>query len=286
MVIINEDITARFRRHLENREFSPATITKHMRNLRILTDYAGNQVEDKKHLNGFRDDFRRKDYSSGTINSILGTVNKLFRFMKEKGLCAEAWRLRCEKVQRQLFAPSKKALTREEYERMVRAAYRCGKKRLAALLQTICATGIRVSELSAITVESLGEGEAVIFNKGKERIIPLPPDLVKMLRCYCAEAGVDSGPIFVSRRGNPLDRSNIWLEMKQIAQEAEVPPEKVFPHNLRRLFARTYYDHTKSLARLADLLGHSSVDTTRIYTAASSGAERKKMNELRLVLRP
>ena len=284
MITIGKDIYAQFKGHLEELELSPATIMKHMRNLQIFAQYAGGVIKDKTQLNGFRDYLRKKKYASGTINSILGTVNKILAFMKEKNLCAESWHLRGEKVQRTLFLSSQKELTIEEYKRLVKTARQCGDYCLAMLLQTICATGIRVSELKAITVESLAPGQAVVRNKGKERIILLPAKLVKALRRYCRERNITAESIFVTKTGRPQDRSNIWRKMKKLAGKAHVAAEKVFPHNLRHLFARMYYDATHDIARLADLLGHSSVDTTRIYTATSSREERDQMNRLPLVL--
>ena len=291
MIAFTQNIIEQFKGHLEELELSPATIMKHMRNLQIFAQYAGETIRDKAHLNGFRDYLRKKKYASGTINSILGTVNKTLAFMKEKNLCAESWHLRGEKVQRTLFLSSQKELTIEEYKRLVKTARQCGDYCLAMLLQTICATGIRVSELKAITVESLAPGQAVVRNKGKERIILIPAKLVKALRryCkalrrYCREHSITTGSIFVTRSGRPLDRSNIWRKMKKLAVRAKVAVEKVFPHNLRHLFARMYYNATHDIARLADLLGHSSVDTTRIYTATSSREERDQMNRLPLVL--
>ena len=284
MITIGKDIYAQFKGHLEELELSPATIMKHMRNLQIFAQYAGGVIKDKTQLNGFRDYLRKKKYASGTINSILGTVNKILAFMKKKNLCAESWHLRGEKVQRTLFLSSQKELTIEEYKRLVKTARQCGDYCLAMLLQTICATGIRVSELKAITVESLAPGQAVVRNKGKERIILLPAKLVKALRRYCRERNITADSIFVTKTGRPQDRSNIWRKMKKLAGKAHVAAEKVFPHNLRHLFARMYYDATHDIARLADLLGHSSVDTTRIYTATSSREERDQMNRLPLVL--
>lgn len=284
MVTIGQEIYAQFKGHLEELDLNPATIMKHMRNLQIFAQYAGETIRDKAHLNGLRDFLRGKKYASGTINSILGTVNKMLAFMKEKNLCAESWHLRGEKVQRTVFLSSRKELTIEEYRCLVKTARQCGDHCLAMLLQTICATGIRVSELKAITVESLAPGQAVVRNKGKERIILLPAKLIKALRRYCREHHITTGSIFVTRSGKPLDRSNIWRKMKKLAEKAHVAAEKVFPHNLRHLFARMYYDATHDIARLADLLGHSSVDTTRIYTATSSREERDQMDRLPLVL--
>ena len=284
MISIGKDIIAQFKGHLEELELSPATIRKHMSNLQILTQYAGDAIQDKSHLNGFREYLRKAEYASGTINSIIVTVNKMLAYMKEKGFCEEAWHLRGEKVQRRTFLLAQKELSLEEYRQLVRTALSSGNHRLAMLLQTICSTGIRISELKAITVESLSDGHAVVRNKGKERIILIPNGLAKSLLRYCREKNITEGAIFITRSGKPLDRSNVWRMMKKLAEKAGVAPEKVFPHNLRHLFAVTYYNETRDIARLADLLGHSNVNTTRIYTANSSRVERGVINRLQLTV--
>ena len=287
MVSIGPDVQKSFINHLKDHEYSPATIARHMQNLQILNQYAKDgYIRDKDHLNGFRAFLRdTQKYATGTINSILITVNKLFTYMREENLCEETWHLRGEKVQKRRFIPEEKELTREEYERLVSTAHERGNTRLAMLIQTICATGIRISELAAITVECLAVGRAVVRNKGKERSIIISQDLEKGLRQYCAKRKILSGPIFITRTGRPLDRSNIWRMLKKLAKIAKVNAEKVFPHNLRHLFARIYYDKTHDISRLADLLGHSSIETTRIYVAVSSKTERTQVNALHLFLR-
>lgn len=283
MVNIGTDVKSRFLNYLAEQEYSAATIQKYGRNLDILTDYAGDFLEDKAHLNGFRQYLHEHGFSSGTINSIIGTVNKMFEYLKSTGEVESAWRMRYEKIQRRNFISSDNELTQEEYERMVRQAQAIGNTRLALLLQTICGLGIRVSEVQAITAESLEEGQAIIRNKRKERKILIPQLLVKKLKAYCASRNITSGPIFITRTGKPLDRSNIWRMMKRIGEAAKVAANKVFPHNLRHLFARTYYKARNDIVALAAILGHSSVDTTRIYTANSGQEEREHMNRLNLV---
>ena len=167
---------------------------------------------------------------------------------------------------------------------MVRAARDNGNERLALMVQTLCALGLRVSELKAITVESLERGEATIQNKGKLRTILVPHALAKKLADYCERRGIVSGSVFVTRTGKPLDRSNVWKMLKKLAEAAKVLAKKVFPHNLRHLFARTHYAKFKDIVRLADILGHSSIETTRIYTARSGKEERRQLGQLRLIL--
>ena len=176
-----------------------------------------------------------------------------------------------------------KELTADEYGRMVKSAEEKGDTRLSMILQTLGGTGIRVSELKAITLESVNEGKVLIRNKRKERVILIPDKLARALRSYCAEKGIVSGLIFITRTGKAMDRSNIWRMIKKIGIAAGVAAKKVFPHNLRHLFARTYYQIHHDLGGLASILGHSSVDTTRIYTADSGERERMKMDALGLV---
>ena len=188
------------------------------------------------------------------------------------------------KIQKCLFAKPEKELTQEEYWRLIKAAEEKDNHRLAMLLQTICATGIRVSEVRHITVEAVGIGQANVDCKGKNRVVFLPKVLCRALQRYCRKHGIDSGPVFKTAGGKPLDRTNIWRDMKALCNRAGVEPGKVFPHNLRHLFARTYYKLEKDLSRLADLLGHSSVTTTRIYTMESGKSHIRQLERIGLVL--
>ena len=278
MLALNDKTIGEFRRWLEEQEYSRATVSKYLHDVRALADYAGGEIADKNHLNGFRRYLEAENYSPGSINSMLGAVNCFLTFLG----CD--WRLHYVKVQRKTFLPESRELTQREYERMAQTAEALGDGRLAMLLQTLCALGIRVSELRAVTVECLQSGEAVIQNKGKLRPILIPKGLAQKLRAYCRKRGVEHGPIFVTRTGKPLDRSNIWKMLKRLAALAKVAAEKVFPHNLRHLFARTYYQKFKDVVRLADILGHSSIETTRIYTARSGHEERRQLDQLRLIL--
>ena len=187
-------------------------------------------------------------------------------------------------MQRQIFCNEEKELTKAEYERLCRTAEKKHNERLCLILQTICGTGIRVSELQFITVEAVRKGEATVSLKGKTRSVFIVRDLQKKLLRYVSEQKITTGAVLVTRTGKPINRTNIWREMKNLCLDAEVDPEKVFPHNLRHLFARVFYGIEKDISRLADLLGHSSIETTRIYIISSGSEHRRLMETMRLVI--
>ena len=223
-------------------------------------------------------------HASATVNSMLAAVNGFLSWM--------GWRecaVRLLKIQKSLFCDESRELTRAEYARLVRAAERKKNQRLSLIIQTICATGIRVSELRFITVGAVAAGRAEIVNKGKRRIVFLPAKLRRLLRNYLRAQKITAGTedvcraVFVTRTGRPLDRSNIWRDMKRLCESAGVESSKVFPHNLRHLFARTYYAIERDLSRLADILGHSSVNTTRIYTVESGSIHARQLERMGLV---
>jgi site-specific recombinase XerD len=278
MLTITEAAITAFIASLIEREYSPATVAKYAHDARLLLAYAPAGIADKTALVGFRAWLEEKGYSGASINSMLGAVNLFLAFL------GSDWRLKYVRVQRKTFLSADRELSQAEYERMVRAADAKGDERLALLTQTLCALGLRVSELRAVTVESLKTGEAHIQNKGKLRTILLPDALCRKLAAYCKRRGIVSGSVFVTRTGRPLDRSNVWKMLKKLAQAAKVLAKKVFPHNLRHLFARTHYAKFKDIVRLADILGHSSIETTRIYTVRSGQEERRQLGQLRLVL--
>ena len=218
-------------------------------------------------------------YAVSSVNSMLAALN---RFFKEQGWydCL----VKLVRVQREAFRSQEKELSREEYFHLVDAAERLGKKRLSYLMQTLCATGIRISELPFITVEAAKRGSAVVRLKGKTRTVLLPPALCESLLGYAVQKGIRTGSIFVTRSGRPMDRSNILHEMKKLSAEAGVEKGKIFPHNLRHLFACTYYEMEKDITHLADLLGHSSINTTRIYTMSSGKEQARQIERLGLLL--
>ena len=214
-----------------------------------------------------------------SVNSMIASLNSLFSFLGWYEL-----RVKSLKVQQQVFCPEEKELTKAEYERLCRTAERKQNERLYLILQTICGTGIRVSELQFITVEAVRKGEATVSLKGKTRSIFIVRDLQKKLLRYISEQKIATGTIFVTRTGKPISRTNIWREMKSLCIEAEVNPEKVFPHNLRHLFARVFYGIEKDIAKLADILGHSSINTTRIYIISTGTEHRQRMERMRLII--
>ena len=277
MVIIDKETQNRFISIMRENQLAEGTIQRYLYSLSLLMAYAGNCLNDISHFCGFKGYLIEHGLSIPTMNGIIGNVNKFMKFLNVD------WRIRRDKIQRQAFLPPDKELTADEYHKMLDEAMKRGNKRLAMILETLCGTGIRVSELQFITVESLSIGRAEVLNKGKARTILISPSLVKNLTQYCVDKDIISGPIFVTRTGKPLDRSNIWKMLKRLGKLAGVVVGKVFPHNLRHLFARTYYKMTHDLARLADILGHSSVNTTRIYTANSGHEEQQFMDTLGLV---
>ncbi len=276
---ITEKVILRFRDYLITEEKSVLTQQKYIRDIRAFMAWLGNRpiqkgavVEYKQHL--------LHSYAPASANSILSALNTFFSF-QEWDDC----KVKTVPMQRQLFLTPDKELTKTEYVRLLDAASKKQNKQLFYLLQTICATGIRVSELRFITAENVKTGKAIISCKSKMRVVFLPKQLCDLLKKYMIMYRIESGPIFVTRKGNPLNRSNIWKLMKSLCACAGVAKEKVFPHNLRHLFARTFYSLKKDIVRLADLLGHSSVNTTRIYTVETGVEHRKQLQKLGLLWR-
>ena len=216
-----------------------------------------------------------KKYAPTSVNSIISSLNSFFTFIEKQEL-----KIKSVRLQRQIFSIEQRDLTKQEYKRLIASA----DERLALLMQTICVTGIRVSELEFITVEAIEEERANVSCKGKIRTVILPEKLCKMLLKYTNQEGILSGCVFRSRNGNPLNRSNIWTDMKKLCNKVGIPREKVFPHNLRHLFAKTYYSTQRDIVRLADILGHSNVNTTRIYTMDLCETQRKSIESLGLLV--
>ena len=264
--------------YLKEQERSAATLSKYAHDLAAFCDSLQGEVLTKAAVIDWKQSLLEQ-YAPATVNSMLAVVNGYLRFMGWATLCVKP-----VKVQRSLFLDEKKELTKAEYARLVHAAQRQDNERLSLVIQTICATGIRVSELRFITAEAVQAGRAEIVNKGKRRLVFLPEKLRRLLKAYLRKQKKTAGAVFTTRTGKPLDRSNIWRDMKALCESAGVAPEKVFPHNLRHLFARTFYGLEKDLSRLADILGHSSVNTTRIYTAESGTIHAAQMSRLGLVI--
>lgn len=266
--------------YLYEEEKSVATIKKYMCDLRKLKDYAGGRELTKTLIINYKEYLQKgRHYKTSSINSFLTAANGFFRFMEWYELHVKTIR-----IQKNIFLPKKKDLSKAEYKKLVKAAMRTGRDRLAMIIQTVCATGIRISELADVTVEGVRQGMVEVSCKGKRRIILLPSRLQKILLKYIDKAGIVSGPVFCTSKGNPVDRSNIWKEMRHLSGAAKVGKEKVFPHNLRHLFAKTFYSVEKDISKLADMLGHSSIETTRIYIMTSSDEHRKILDRMELVV--
>lgn len=276
--IIDEKCISKYLNYLKEQERSDATLKKYAHDLYSVLEFFKDIPLSKAALIDWKQKLIEK-YASASVNSKLAAVNGYLQFMGWYEL-----RLKPLKIQRSLFLKEEKELTREEYVRLVKAARRKENERLALLIQTICATGIRVSELKFITVESVQRGRAEVSNKGKLRIVFLPDGLRKLLKKYIRSQKKTAGAVFTTRTGKPLDRSNIWRDMKKLCESAGVSEKKVFPHNLRHLFARTFYSVEKDLSRLADILGHTNLSTTRIYTAESGVVHARQMERLKLIV--
>ena len=281
-VEIREADLAAFSRRLEEEERAKNTVDKYLRDLRAFVAFlrarGGEAAADRRAVLDYKAELERR-YAPSSANSMIAAINSFFRFLDHPELCVR--RLR---IQRQVFCKEERELTRVEYLRLVEAAERGKNVRLAMLLQTICGTGIRVSELRFITCEAVRLGRAVVRCKSKTRTVFLVRDLQKKLREYCRREGIRHGCVFVTASGKPLDRSNIWREMKALCRAARVDPRKVFPHNLRHLFARSFYALEKDLAKLSDILGHSSINTTRVYILSTGREHRSEMEKMRLIL--
>ena len=276
--IINETYIQEYLLYLKEQERSSATIQKYAHDLYALLEFLQDRVMNKSILIDWKQELIGK-YAPASVNTKLAAVNGYLQFKGWHQLM-----LKPLKIQKSLFLEEEKELTREEYVRLVKAAKAKGNERLALVIQTICATGIRVSELKFITVEAVQCGRAEITNKGKLRIVFLPEQLRKVLKKYIRIQKKNTGAVFTTRTGKPLDRSNIWREMKKLCESAQVSEKKVFPHNLRHLFARMFYSMEKDLSRLADILGHANLMTTRIYTAESGAVHIRQMEKLNLII--
>lgn len=267
-----------FQWYLRDEERSAATIEKYMRDVRCFAVFAGRAEISKQLLLEYKNKLGAS-YAVASANSMIAALNAFLRFCGWHDLCIKQF-----KMQRQVYCSEEKELTRAEYLRLLDAANAKHNERLNLVIQTICGTGIRVSELPYITVEALKRSEAVVNCKGKNRRIFIAAKLKKKLLCYVKAQKISSGPIFITRSGKPISRNNIWKEMKALCEQARVTPSKVFPHNLRHLFARTFYGIEKDIAKLADILGHASIDTTRIYIVTTGAEHKRKIEQMRLII--
>lgn len=276
--ILTADIIEDFRKNLELQEKSTSTIEKYIRDVKAFSVYAENSAITKEKVIAYKK-YLRNNYVVRSVNSMLASINSLFNSLEWHDL-----KVKSLKLQQQVFCSEDRELTKAEYARLCKTAKRKKNKRLNLILQTICGTGIRVSELQYITVEAAKQGEAVVNCKAKTRSVFIVKELKQKLLRYAAEQNIKSGMIFVTRTGKLISRTNIWREMKALCVEANVNPEKVFPHNLRHLFARVFYGIEKDIAKLADILGHSSINTTRIYIISTGTEHRKRMENMHLII--
>ena len=266
-----------FREYLIREEKSAATIEKYLRDTKGFLEYAADREVTKELVIAYKAELQKKSYAVRSINSMLASINSLMDFLGWNDCKVKT--LHC---QRQTYCAEEKELTKAEYLRLLEASQK--NEQLNLVIQTICGTGIRVSELRYFTVEAVSSGEITVQCKNKTRTILIPGKLKKLLLHYAKRCGIQSGSIFITKKGKPMDRSNIWAQMKRLCVAAKVNPSKVFPHNLRKLFARTFYGIEKDIAKLADILGHSSINTTRIYIMTTGTEHRRKIERLGLVV--
>ena len=274
---ITQTELASYHQYLIREEKSTATVEKYLRDARAFLSYVGDAMISKEVVMAYKKELQIKEYAVRSINSMLASLNSFLDFL--------GWsdcRVKAMKQQKQVYCAEDKELSKAEYLRLLEAAK--NKPQLQLVMQTICGTGIRVSELQFFTVEDVKLGEVIVNCKGKSRTILIPGKLRKLLLDYAKKENIHSGAIFLTRNGKTLNRSWIWAQMKALCEDARVNPGKVFPHNLRKLFARTFYGIEKDIAKLADILGHSSIDTTRIYIMTSGTEHRRKIERLGLVI--
>jgi len=268
-----------FQAHLRREDRSPGTVEKYVRDVGGLRCWLDGRAVDREVVTAWRDHLLSRGYAPVTVNSMLAACNSLFRF-----LGWEDCRVRFLKIQRRVFRAPERELTSGEYQRLLQTARRDGKERLELLMESICACGIRASEVRYLTVEAVRRKRADVSLKGKIRTILIPAKLCRKLLDYAKKQKIASGEIFLTRNGTGMNRKQIWAAMKSLCEKAGVAASKVFPHNLRHLFARTFYTASRDIAKLADVLGHSSIETTRIYLLSSGNEHARQMEQLGLIL--
>lgn len=266
-----------FAEYLCREEKSVATQEKYLRDVQKFWAYAGGREINKEMVIAWKKQLTESSYAIRSVNSMLASVNSFLAFMKMSDC-----KVKCIRTQQQIYRAEEEELTKAEYLHLLAASQK--NQQLNLIIQTICATGIRVSELQFFTVEAVRQGEITVDCKNKTRTILIPGKLKRLLLNYARCKGIVSGGIFVTRTGKPLNRSNIWSAMKKLCEAAGVKPGKVYPHNLRKLFARTFYGIEKDIAKLADILGHSSINTTRLYIMTTGAEHRRKIERLGLVV--
>ena len=275
---ITSNLLNQFTKYLKDEERESSTIAKYLHDVKTFANWLQDREISKENLTAYKEYLIKKKYNPKTVNGILSAINKFLIYAGYPEL-----KLKYLRIQRQLFRNSNRELTQADYMKLLNKAQELGKERLSLLMQTICATGIRVSELKYITVEAIKAGKTEISLKGKIRTILLTGKLCKKLLKYAKRQKITSGEIFITRSGRGLGRKQIWAEMKALCKKVGVTAGKVFPHNLRHLFARTFYKVCKDVAKLADVLGHSSIETTRIYLISTGAEHLQTLNKLRLL---
>ena len=276
--ILDLKIIEEFKKHLILEERSTSTVEKYIRDVKSFANFVNGDEITKESVINYKK-YLQENYAVRSVNSMLASINSMFAFLDWHEL-----KVKSIKLQQQIYCPEEKELTKAEYARLCRTANQKHNKRLNLILQTICGTGIRVSELQYITVEAAKQAEAVVNCKSKTRSVFIVKELKQKLLRYAAEQNIKNGIIFVTKTGKAISRTNIWREMKALCAEANVNPQKVFPHNLRHLFARVFYGIEKDIAKLADILGHSSINTTRIYIISTGTEHRMRMENMRLII--
>lgn len=276
-ILSRRDFSA-YKHHLLQEERAPATVEKYLRDVSAFAAWLDGRPVTKELAVTWKEHLLSLGQSPATVNAKLSALNSLFRFLGWDGC-----RVKFLKLQRRAFRDVSRELDRNDYQCLLDAACSSGRKRLELLLETICATGVRVSEVRYITVEAARQGRTDVALKGKIRTILLPGKLCRKLLKYAKKQKIVSGEVFLTRDGNSLSRKQIWREMKALCKRAGVAPSKVFPHNLRHLFAATFYKATRDIAKLADVLGHSSINTTRIYLITTGTEHAQQLERLGLV---
>lgn len=277
---ITENEIKEYEKYLYEEERSLATISKYISDIHKLMEYAEDKEITKKVMIEYKQYLMESEkYKESSINSFLAAANIFLQFMGWKEAVVKQY-----KIQKEIFCSENKVLTKEEYKELVKTAEKQGKRQISMILQTIAATGIRISELQYVTKRAVQKECLEIRNKGKSRKIPIPVKLKVSLERYMKEQEIEEGMVFVTSGGKPVDRSNIWRDMKKISAQAGIEEEKVFPHNLRHLFAQGFYEVEKDIAKLADILGHSRIETTRVYIMTTGMEHRRQLEQMDMVL--
>ena len=275
---ITKQTMDRFYEYLIEEERSSGTIEKYIRDVRLLQSWLGSEPVTKENAARWKQELLQSGRAPSTVNSMLAAANTYFRFMGWDEL-----KLKSIRLQRRFFRENERELTKAEYQLLMETAKKRDDERLALLMETICATGIRVSEVPYITADAIKKGRARISMKGKLRTILIPAQLCRKLRKYATKHRIGRGEIFLTKNGTRLERKQIWAQMKALCKYAGIERNKVFPHNLRHLFARCFYRISHDISSLADVLGHSSIETTRIYLISTESEHIKKIAHLGLV---